>query len=232
MTFQLNKLFIKGFKAMLPITTGVIPFGMVMGSVSAEAKLTLFQSTAMNLMLYAGAAQLAAVDLMKKNTAFAVVVVTAVVINLRFLLYSAAISPMLQRTSFFKKLICAHGLTDQTYAVMSAHQSQLKSPAETITFFLGASACMFLAWQASVLVGFLFGNFAPESLALDYAVPLSFVALVVPTLKNKKYVLVAVFSSIVSVLLTSVPYRLGLIITALLSIVFAVFLTRKKKVSS
>lgn len=212
----------------MPITTGVIPFGAVMGTVFADAQWNFFEAFTMNTLMYAGAAQLASVDLMEKNAASLVVIATGLVINLRFILYSAALSPIIQKSSFWTKLFCAYSLTDQNYAVMSAHQEQFKSNAEAVEFYVGSVVCMLLAWHLAVLAGFAFGNFAPKSLALDFAVPLSFLALVIPTLKNKKYILVTGFSSVVSILLYPLPYKTGLITTAGLAILFAVFLTQKQ----
>ncbi len=177
-----------GMRAMLPITTGVLPFGAVMGTVSSEAGLSLFQAATMNLIVYAGAAQLAAVDLMSKHAASIVVIATGLVINLRFLLYSAAMSPVVQNSSLLVKLTCAHTLTDQSYTTMTANSDRLPTTKDQIQFYFGASLIMFIAWQASVIAGFIFGNFAPAAWALDFAVPLSFVALLIPTLKNKTYV--------------------------------------------
>jgi predicted branched-subunit amino acid permease len=222
-----KNLFLFGFRAMLPITTGVIPFGAVMGTVCTEAKLSFFQTMSMNVLVYAGAAQLAAVDLMSKNAASTVVIITGLIINLRFLLYSAALSPVVQKSGFLTKLFCAYSLTDQNYAVMSANNDKFRSHAEAIMFYMGASLCMLLTWHCSVAAGFLFGNFAPRSLSLDCAVPLSFVALVVPTLKSNKYLMVTIFSSIVSLFLNSLPYKTGLVATAMLSILLATILTRR-----
>jgi predicted branched-subunit amino acid permease len=167
-------------------------------------------------------------ELMNKHAASAVVIVTGLVINLRFLLYSAAISPIVQRTRFSTKLLTAYWLTDQSYAAMSAHQSKLHTNADAVRFYLGAALCMALSWHLSVLAGYIFGNFAPPSMALDYAVPISFVALLIPTLKNKKYLVVAAFSFVVALLLNNLPYRIGLIATALLSVILATILTKKK----
>lgn len=213
---------------MLPITTGVIPFGAVVGTVSSEAGLSFFQTMSMNSLMYAGAAHLASVDLMSKHAAGLVVIMTGLIINLRFLLYSAAMSPVLQNEKWYLKLFCAYSLTDQSYAAMMAHQDKLQTNHQSILFYLGGAICMMIAWTSSVVAGYAFGNFAPTSWALDYAVPLSFVALVIPTIKNKNYVMVAGFSFIVSILLQGLPYRLGLIATALLSISLAAILTRKR----
>ncbi len=218
-----------GFKAMLPITTGIIPFALVMGTISSEAQLSLMQTIGMNIFVFAGASQLASIDLMLKNTEVLIILVTGLMINMRFMLYSAAMSPTLKDSKLLTKLSAAYLLTDQNYAVMSANQDHLKSSTETIKFFFGSSLCMILTWNTGVILGFVFGNFAPTSWALDYAVPLSFVALVIPSLKNNKYVMVAGFSSISSIVLTNLPFNLGLICTAVLAISLGAYLTKKKR---
>ena len=129
---------------MLPIIPGVIPFGAIMGTVAANAHISFFQSSAMNFLVFAGAAQLAAVDLMTKDTASAVVIITGLIINLRFMLYSAAMAPFLRKSGFFTKFFAAYTLTDQTYAAMSANHDILKTDADAIIFYMGASLCMYL----------------------------------------------------------------------------------------
>jgi predicted branched-subunit amino acid permease len=220
--------FSMGFRSVIPIISGIIPFGAVMGSAFAEAKLSFWQAMLMNLTVYAGAAQLATIDLMKMNAAFFVVIATGLIINLRFLLYSAAMSPFLEDEKPLTKFICAFTLTDQSYATMSANQSKFQTNAEATQFYLGTSACMILTWHASVVGGFVFGNFAPPSLALDFAIPLSFVALLIPTLKSKNHLSVALFSSILSLLLYTLPLKTGLMVTALLSIGLAWIMIQKK----
>ncbi len=220
-----RKLFLSGFRAMLPVTTGVIPFGAVMGAVCADAHLSIWQTVGMNVVVFAGASQLAAVDLMQNHAASLVVVVTGLIINVRFLLYSAAMTPVVQRSTVATKLFCAYTLTDQGYAVMSSNESKFKNNSEAVRFYLGSTACMLISWHCSVLAGYVFGNFAPASWSLDFAVPLSFIALVIPTLKNRIYVAVAMFSSLVSLLLFDLPFKLGLVVTAILSIGVAVGLS-------
>lgn len=221
--------FRRGFKSMLPIAPGIIPFGAVMGTVSADAQMSFLQTVLMNIFIFAGASQIAAVELMKYQAAIWVVVCTGLIINLRFLLYSAALSPVVQNEPFLKKFFSAFCVTDQSYAVMSANQDSFRSNHEAVQFYIGSCVCMLIVWHSSVIAGFIFGNFAPKSISLDYAIPLSFVALLMPTLKNKKYVIVAIFSSVVSLVLNTLPYRMGLMVTALLGIALAYFLTRKKE---
>ena len=87
---------------------------------------------------------------------------------------------------------------------------------------------MMIVWHTSVVGGFIFGNFAPAWLNLDFAVPLSFVALLIPTLKTKTHQAVALFSSLISILLYSLPLRSGLMVTALLSIGLAWVVINKR----
>ena len=225
---KLNSYFSSGFRQTLPVITGVIPFGAVMGTVCAEAGLSFFQTVGMNVVVYAGAAQLASTELMTTHTASTVVVITGLIINLRFLLYSAALSPVLRESRVQTKFAAAYFLTDQSYAVMSANHARLKTKADTIEFYFGTCIAMMLSWHLSVMLGFAFGNFAPASWALDYAVPLSFVALVIPTLKNKTYVVVAAFSSLCSIALYSLPYKTGMIVTAILSIGLGALISRRR----
>lgn len=221
--------FTKGFRSVLPILSGIIPFGAVMGSAFAEANLTFWQAMLMNTAVYAGAAQLATTDLMKMNAAVFVVVATGLIINLRFILYSAAMSPYLVGASPVVKFLCAYSLTDQSYASMSANHDKFKTNAEATHFYLGTATCMVITWTISVIAGFTFGNFAPASLSLDFAVPLSFVGLLMPTLKTKNHQAVALFSAIISLLFNSLPLKTGLMITAILSIGFAWVLINKKR---
>lgn len=221
--------FAQGFRAVLPIISGIVPFGAVMGSAFAEAKLGFWQALLMNTTVYAGAAQLATVDLMKMNAAVIVVVVTGLIINLRFLLYSAAMSPYLTDAKPIVKFLCAFTLTDQSYATMTANQDKFQSNEEAIQFYLGTAASMMLTWHGSVIAGFVFGNFAPVALSLDYAIPLSFVALLIPTLKSKSHMIVAVFSASASVLFYQLPLKTGLMVTALFSISLAWLIIQRRR---
>lgn len=220
-------IFLKGVKAMLPITTGIIPFGLVMGTVASNANLSGFQTMTMNSIVFAGASQLAAVDLLTKNAPVTIIIITGLIINLRFLLYSAALSKLFKHEVFFKKILLSYTLTDQSYASLMAHEKDIQTTNDKVLFYIGTSITMVIAWQFSVLLGFIFGNFMPKEFNLDYAVPVSFIALVMPTLKNKKYIYVAILSAISSIVLKEVPYNLGLLISAAIAISLAVYLNRK-----
>jgi predicted branched-subunit amino acid permease len=87
---------------------------------------------------------------------------------------------------------------------------------------------MITAWHSGVISGYYLGNLAPTSWSLDYAIPLSFIALLMPSLKTQKYILVALCSTCLSLVLKPMPYHLGMILTAIISILFASILTRER----
>lgn len=199
---------------MLSIIPGVLPFGLIMGALGNTAGISAVELGVLNVFVFAGASQLVAVDLLMKDIPSSIIVLTGLIINLRMILYSASFSGVLKESSFGIKTLGSYLLTDQAYAVYTAHSYSLKERKEKIMFYLGAGMCMSLFWQLFVTVGFIFGNFLPSSLNLDFAVPLSFIALTIPTLKNKNYYYVVLISSVCSIVFNSVPYNLGLLISA------------------
>ncbi len=220
-----------GFLSILPIVSGILPFGAVMGATFADAGLSVWQASFMNITLYSGAAQLATIELMKLKTAIFVVVGTGLIINIRFILYSAALSPYMKTAPLWVKIISSFTLTDQSYAAMTAHVDLFKTNEDGVRFYLGSALAMFIFWHISTLIGYIFGNIAPASLNLDYAVPLSFVALMIPSLKTKNHKIIALISSILSLILYPMPLRTGLITTALISMAVAwIMITKRKSV--
>ncbi len=214
---------------MLPVTTGVIPFGLVMGTAASNAGLDLLQTMFMNVWVFAGTSQLIAVDLMLKESQILIILLTCWVVNFRFILYSAAFSSVFKNSGFAKKLLLAYCISDHTYAVYFSKESNFKTDKDRTQFYFGSAVCMILFWQISTYCGYVFGNLAPTSLNLDFAIPLCFVSLVIPTIKDKNYIYVAILCTTLSLVLYSLPYNLGLLVTAFSGIFFGSFLIRKKE---
>ncbi len=206
--------------------TGVIPFGIVVGAASHEAGLSFWQSAWMNILVFAGASQLATLDLLTQKIPLGIVVVTGLIINLRFLLYSAAFSPFVRGANWTKKAISAYMLTDQSYAVMTSNESLFRTNREALNFYFGSCFCMASAWHASVLAGYFFGNISPREWSLDYAVPLSFIVLVIPTLKSWRHKVVALSSALFGVAFRSFPMNIGLLVATICSMLIALLFIR------
>lgn len=228
-------IFIFGAKKILPIIPGVIPFGLIMGSLAVKHGLSVFETMSMNIIVFAGASQLAAVELMSQNSPAFIVILTGVVINLRFIMYSASLAPLMTEQASIKKIGLAYLATDQSYAVSVNEFGKFNNNADKTALYLGASVAMALSWHLSVLAGTIFGNFAPAALSLDFAVPLAFMSLVLPSITNKTLLVVVTVSSIAAVLAQSLPYNLGLIVATTLAMAAGIFMDsyreNKKEVS-
>lgn len=220
--------FKEGIVAMLPIIPGVIPFGLIMGSVAASSGLNYPQTISLNVFVFAGAAQLTTIDLFLKDTSSILIIITGLIINLRFLLYSAASSKVLRNESTLLKFIQGYLLTDQSYAVTESHKDKLTTRREKVNFMLGTALTMAISWHICVSAGFFIGNIVPPELSLDFAVPLSFLALTIPTLKSLGHRLIALCSSFLSVVFYTVPFNLGLLITVIICLCLAYFFFIRK----
>jgi 4-azaleucine resistance transporter AzlC len=215
--------FIAGVKAELPILLGVSPFGMIYGVLALSAGLPAALAFAMSSVVFAGSAQFVAAQLVGAGAPGIVIVFTALIVNLRHILYGASVAPYLKHLGPRWKCLLAYLLTDEVYAVAITrfiHEtaSSFRSPF-THWYFLGAGLAQWGVWQASTVVGIALGTQIPPGWALDFTVALTFIALVVPALTDRPSVAAALSSGTVAMLATGLPYRLGLIVAAVSGIV-------------
>ncbi len=198
-----------GVRDAVPILVGIAPFGLVTGIASVEAGLTLTQAVGMSVIVFAGTSQLAALDLIGANAPFAVVVGTAIVINVRVVMYSASIAPRFARYGRRVRAALAYLLTDQAYALSIAEftENEGRDPAR---YYTGVGGAIWVVWVICTIAGVVVGTGVPESLGLTFAVPLVFLALLVPTMKDRPTTIAAVVGGTVTVAAAGVPYNLAL----------------------
>lgn len=207
--------FLAGVKAELPILLGVIPFGLIFGVVALQAGLPPWPAMAMSSVVFAGSAQFIGVQLIGLATPAAVILLTTFVVNLRHLLYGASLGPYLKPLRPAWKWLLAYLMTDEAYAVsMIRYGAGTGSRENGHWFFLGAGLTLWVAWQASTAAGILLGARIPESWSLDFALPLTFIALVRPTLTDRAALLAAALAGVIAVLAAGLPYKLGLMLAA------------------
>ena len=225
--------FLAGVKAELPILLGVSPFGMIYGVLALSAGLPATLAFAMSSVVFAGSAQFVGAQLIGTGAPGIVILVTTFIINLRHILYSASVAPYLKHLSTRWKFMLAYFLTDEVYAVAIARVTQPGASPSTSPslrwYFLGAGLAQWSAWQASTAVGIALGAQIPPGWALDFAIALTFIALVIPTLTDRPTVAAALSAGIVAVLTAGWPYKLGLVLAAVVGIVVGLLTEGKSR---
>ena len=214
-----SKQFWAGVRAEIPLLIGGFPFGLIYGALALNAGLSKAAAQAMSSTVFAGSAQFIAAQLVHENTPGFVIVLTIAVVNLRHMLYSASLAPYLAALSVRWKAILSYLLTDEAYAPTILHYEKEGITPYAHWFLLGAGAVLWIDWQLGTALGIFLVAAIPESSSLDFALPLTFTAMVVPILRDRPAIAAALSAGAVALVAFSLPYQLGLILAALVGIV-------------
>ena len=206
--------FLSGMRDSLPTLPANVPFGFVAGAAAVQAGFSDGQAVAMSALVFGGASQLAAIDLLNGGAPLVIVVLTAVVVNLRYTMYSAAIAPHFRRFSERWRLFCAHLIVDTTFA-LAVTEFERDEDTDRLAYYLGVSGAIYVAYVAGTAVGVVLGDRIPDGFQLDFAVPLLFLALLVPSITDEPTAAAAAVGGFVALVAVGVPMNLGIIVAAL-----------------
>lgn len=206
-----SEAFAQGVRALLPLTPGVIPFGLVTGVMAIKLGLSPFAAMGMTLLFYAGSAQMVALQLLGTGVMPLAIVAAALVVNLRFIMYSAALAPHMHRLPRRWLWPLTYMLSDQSFALCSVGYASGTLGRFAHHYYAGTAVSMWLCWQLSVWAGVCLGTGIPQSGSLSFAIPLSFLALLVPGIRSQAALGAAVVGGAIAVGAASLPYNLGLI---------------------
>jgi 4-azaleucine resistance transporter AzlC len=221
--------FLKGIGEELPILAGVIPFGVIYGVLALSAGLSPFEAQAMSAIVFAGSAQFITAQLYAGLAPALVIILTGAIVNLRHMLYSASMAPYLKGLSLRWKLLLAYLLTDEAYAVAILHQQagrsaelKLEAPGNHSNnrhwHTLGAGLALWGTWQLSTALGVFMGAQVPESWSLEFTLPLTFIALVIPALRDRPAIAAALAAGLAALAGNNLPFKLGLMLAALVGV--------------
>jgi predicted branched-subunit amino acid permease len=185
--------FRRGFWAMAPLWLGVVPFALVYAVLARDAGLSLLQTQALSALVFAGSAQISAVGLFGGGAAALEIVSTTFLLNVRHVLYGLSLGrriPLSRR----ERPAAAYFLTDEAFGVVAA------SGERTFAFLLGAELSLFAMWNVATLGGAIAGSTVadPAELGIDLVFPLAFLALLVPLVRTRVELLVAVASGAIA----------------------------------
>ncbi len=202
---------ITGVRDGAPAAVGNVPYGIVLGIAAASVGFTLAQATGLAAFVFAGLASLTMIDLFDGGSSVVVIIATALIINVRFTMYSASIAPHLEKLGRGWRLILPFFLIGPVYAIALNAYEQGR-PDHYGWYFLGVALPSWLVWVGGAIIGVLIGAGVPESWQLGFAVPLIFIAIIVHFLKTAPTVLAAITSGGVAIAVVDLPFNLGLLV--------------------
>ena len=223
-----SKQFWAGARSEIPLLIGVIPFGLIYGALAVNSGLSPAAAQMMSSIVFAGSAQFITAQLVQEATPGLVIVLTIAVVNLRHILYSASMAPYVASLPTRWKAVLSYLLTDEAYAPTILHYEKNVVTPHTHWFWLGAGCTLWVFWQISTAVGIFLGAAIPESWSLDFALPLTFIAMLVPVLRDRPGIAAAISAGLVALVAFSLPYKLGLILAALVGILTGTVLEGRK----
>ena len=205
-----------GGRAVSPLLLAIVPFGLVLGVTAAASDVVGGAlGIATSFIIFAGAAQLVTVQLLDAGSSLLVIVLTALVVNVRHLMYSAAMAPHFSEFPRRSRFVLPYLLTDQAFALSMLRYETTDDAGYKRRFFVGSGMTLWISWQLSTIAGVLLGAQIPESLGLDFAIPLVFLVLLIPAVQTRPGLVAAIFGGVIAVVASGAPYGLGLVIGAL-----------------
>lgn len=193
-------------------------FGLAFGALVQVSGFNGWVGVSGSVLVMAGASQIAIVEILRIGAPLAIAVATALVINARMALYSAALAPAYAAFPRRWKFGLVYLMTDQSAAITLQHQDRYPDPVRRRWFVLGASLTFSIAWYAGTAAGVVLGPVIPSAWQIGFIVPLMFIALMVPSLRYKSEVVAAVVAIVVAVALKDMPLGLNVIVAALVGI--------------
>jgi predicted branched-subunit amino acid permease len=221
--------FLAGCREVAPSLVGTIPFGLVTGVAAVAAGLTPFEGVALSVLAFSGIAQLVATQLIAAQSPLLVTLLAALVVSLRLLMYSAALSPHLAHLSLRWRLLISYVMTDQSFAMTVRRYNEPGDRRHKHWHFMGAGATLYLTWQAAVVAGVLAGAGVPSDWSLDFVVVLTFIALLVPVVRTRADLAAAILGGSVALLAAGLPYRLSLIVGSIAGIAAGMAIERTRR---
>jgi 4-azaleucine resistance transporter AzlC len=221
--------FLAGSREAAPALLGTVPFGIVTGIASVGSGMSAVQAIALSILSFSGIAQLITVQLLASGAPLVVVVAGAFVVSLRLMMYSAALAPHLAHLDRRWRALLSYLMTDQSFATTVARYSKPGDVRHRHWHMFGGCITLFVTWQAAVILGVLVGAQVPESWSLDFAVVLTFIALLVPAVRTRADLAAAIVAAAVALIAAGLPYRLALVVASIAGIATGIAIERSRK---
>ena len=223
------KVFLKGIIDVSPLMIPVVPFGLIFGVLAIDVGFTPLETMGMSIIIFGGASQIILLQLFSGGASTLVIISSVGAVNSRHILYGAVVSEHLSDLKLFWKIIISYFLVDQAFARSNEY---LRKSTEKNKYFhlIGGGATCWIIWQSTTFLGIILGAAIPEKLGLSFAVPLTFIAILVNDFRKVLNVIVIIVSGLVATIgFNYIPYKAYVIVAALAGLFTAMILTKMKK---
>jgi len=208
----------EGFAAFLPVSVGLVPWALVMGMAMSSHGFSPVEAMGMNLIVFAGTAQLGTLPLISSDAPLWLIVVTALALNLRFVIFSAAIAPGFHGVGAPQRWLSGHLLTDGVFATCAERMLQVDDPRWRLGFYLAPSLWSWLLWQSFTLIGIFAAGVVPASWSLEFMATIALIVLLVPMARIPPMLVAALAGGAAATLLRGMPLRLGTVAAIVIGI--------------
>ena len=223
------KIFLKGVIDVSPLMIPVVPFGLIFGILAIDIGFSPLSTMAMSLIIFGGASQIILLQLFSGGASSLVIISSVGAVNSRHLLYGAVVSEHVSDLKLIWKIIISYFLIDQAFARSNDY---FKNNDEKNKYFhlVGGGFTCWVVWQSTTFLGIILGAAIPEKLGLSFAVPLTFLAILVNDFRKIKNVIVILVSGLVALFgYNFIPFKAYVIVAALVGLFTAFILTKIMK---
>ncbi len=207
-----------GFRAFLPLSIGLMPWGLVTGVAMVGSGLTPSQAVGMNLLVFSGTAQLGTLPLIIAGAPLWLIVATALAVNLRLIIFSAGIARNFEHLRAPARWGIGYLLVDGVFAICLEPLLRNDNPQWRLGHYLAPSLWAWAVWQICGLAGILFAGAIPVSWSLEFMATIALLALLLAMAGTRPILVAALTGATVAVALHALPLRLGLLIGMLAGI--------------
>ena len=222
------KTFTTGIIDVLPFMIPVIPFGIIFGAIGIEIGFSPLLTYATSIIIFSGASQIVILQLLSAGASSLVAITSSSVISARHLLYGAVLSQHLNHLSIYWKIGLSYLITDQAFAVSNEYFKKNNYNKFKHYHLIGSGLTLWIIWQITTIVGIFLGSIVPEELGLTFAIPLTFLALLINYLRNYKHIIVIIVSGVSSLIFFGVPFKSYIILSSIISLIVATILITVK----
>ncbi|MBS0511950.1 MAG: AzlC family ABC transporter permease [Proteobacteria bacterium] len=208
----------EGMRAFLPISVGLVPWAIVTGIAMRSIGLSEVEAMGMSLLVFAATAQLGTLPLIASGAPLWLIFLTGLVLNLRFVIFSAAVAPAFHGHSLARRLASSYLLVDGVFVAVSEKLHTSDDPQWRWGCYLVPSLYGWTLWQVCSLVGVLGAGVVPRDWSLEFMATIALMIMLVPMVRTRPMLLAAVVGGLGTVLLRGLPLRLGLFVAIALGI--------------